>query len=433
MKKYFMLIVFLFFIGIYNVDALEIPVNSYVIGEYLFTRDGSDAYNGQLSTDYIMLASKSISSKELDDMVIYFKIDDGLYINGATGEEIDDSFLDSDLADQIKYYDMKKIPSVRVSARRSNDFYYIDYNVYNKDETNNLEVNVDFYGASDVATSSNELTFIYYPDDEDFSEMNLDLMEKNSGSLSGNVGTRVDFGDNPGAGVATAESKYTVYAYPYVNVVSRSGQTKKVYLEFNSSNVMTVKKDLAVDYAFENGKYKLSVVDSTGKKYKIMSAILYKSHEEAGEYNSFDIYDLAGLYKEVETRVPEYRGLFNEYTAKSLKDIKDIYNNQHLEIVDLYTATTNIQSNMVDELYLHDLGNSENESINAEDRIFYESYVQVVDEDDNVYTVSSDTAMIPPVLVKQLVVDNAYIEDESSSMDLLQMILLYNMLYTMSQ
>lgn len=446
MKKYLMLIVFLFVVGIYNVQALEIPVNSYVIGEYLFTRDGSNSYNGQLSTDYIMLASKSISSKDLDDMVIYFKIADGQYINGATGEEIDDSFLEHDLAEKIKYYDMKKIPSVRVYAETGyhlNDSGYFDgtvdqhsfnYNVYDKDETNNLEVGVDFYGSSNINISSSELSAIYYPNQEGFSDMNLKLMELNTGGLSGNIGTRVEYSENHQfPTVEYANSKYTVFAYPYVNVVSKSGQTKKVYLEFQSSNVVSVNKDLTVNKTFENGKVKISVVDPTGKKYKILSAMLYKSYQQPGNHNSLDIYDLVGLYKQIETKVPEYKGMFNEYTSKALKEINELYNNQHREIVDLYSATTNIQSNMVNEVELYDLGNSENASIIANDEISYVAYAQVVDDDDHVYDVSSDTLMTFPTLVKQLVVDDNYIQNEDRYMDLFQMILMFNMLYTMSE
>ncbi len=61
---------------------------SYVIGNHLFTRDGSDEYNGILTTDYIMLASKSIESDKKDDMIVYVKSAKGGWKNAITDNEV---------------------------------------------------------------------------------------------------------------------------------------------------------------------------------------------------------------------------------------------------------------------------------------------------------------------------------------------------------
>ena len=75
---------------------------SYIIGNHLFTRAGSDEYDGVLTTEYIMLASKSIASNNKDDMIIYVKNARGNWFNAISNDEITppDEF-------KIEYIDMK--------------------------------------------------------------------------------------------------------------------------------------------------------------------------------------------------------------------------------------------------------------------------------------------------------------------------------------
>ena len=65
----------------------DITNSSYVIGGYLFTRDGSDEYDGTLTTEHIMLSSKSIQENELDKMVIYVKNARGKWKNAISDRE----------------------------------------------------------------------------------------------------------------------------------------------------------------------------------------------------------------------------------------------------------------------------------------------------------------------------------------------------------
>ena len=65
----------------------DIANSSYVIGGYLFTRDGSDAYDGTLTTEHIMLSSKSIQENELDKMIIYVKNARGKWKNAISDKE----------------------------------------------------------------------------------------------------------------------------------------------------------------------------------------------------------------------------------------------------------------------------------------------------------------------------------------------------------
>ena len=78
-----------------NVNALtytpdEIPARSYVIGEHLFTRKPATGspYPGTLTTQWIMYASSTIMSSELDDRIIYYKDSDGVWVNAINEEEL---------------------------------------------------------------------------------------------------------------------------------------------------------------------------------------------------------------------------------------------------------------------------------------------------------------------------------------------------------
>lgn len=72
------------------ISSSEVDNNSYVIGKYLFTRDKNTEknYNGELTTQVMLLASKSIDGEELTDMQVYYKTFLGDWINGITGESI---------------------------------------------------------------------------------------------------------------------------------------------------------------------------------------------------------------------------------------------------------------------------------------------------------------------------------------------------------
>ena len=98
MKKklsYFLILLLLVGIGkINNIAANEINTSdisnsTYIIGKHMFTRETNDEYNGKLSTNYIMLAAKTITSDNLEDMIIYYKNARGTWINALTSEAID--------------------------------------------------------------------------------------------------------------------------------------------------------------------------------------------------------------------------------------------------------------------------------------------------------------------------------------------------------
>ena len=62
--------------------------NDYIIGNYYFTHTQSEKYPGVLTTEYIMLAAKSIDGTEKDDMVIYTKTARGEWKNAVNNASI---------------------------------------------------------------------------------------------------------------------------------------------------------------------------------------------------------------------------------------------------------------------------------------------------------------------------------------------------------
>lgn len=81
----------------------DIVNSSYVIGTHLFTREGSDAYDGTLTTQHIMLASKTIESENTDDMIVYVKNARGVWKNAINDEELGNKVPDTF---NINYIDM---------------------------------------------------------------------------------------------------------------------------------------------------------------------------------------------------------------------------------------------------------------------------------------------------------------------------------------
>ena len=72
-----------------EIKTEEIANSTYVIGTHMFTREGSEYYDGILTTDYIMLASQTINSNKLDDMTIYYKNPRGKWIDVLKNENVE--------------------------------------------------------------------------------------------------------------------------------------------------------------------------------------------------------------------------------------------------------------------------------------------------------------------------------------------------------
>ena len=75
----------------YIVNKVDVYPSTYIIGNYMYTRDidQKNNYDGVLNTQKIMLASKTLTGSKESDMIIYFKTASGNWIDALTGESID--------------------------------------------------------------------------------------------------------------------------------------------------------------------------------------------------------------------------------------------------------------------------------------------------------------------------------------------------------
>ena len=90
MKKFLVVLISLLFIQVVdaiNVSEREIDSSTYIIGKHIYTRNTNENYDGVLTTERIMLSSKTITSDKESDMIIYYKNARGNWIDAITGEE----------------------------------------------------------------------------------------------------------------------------------------------------------------------------------------------------------------------------------------------------------------------------------------------------------------------------------------------------------
>ena len=85
--------------------ASSIPNGSYVIGQYEFTRDKTENYNGTLTIQHIMLAAKTIYSGDIEDMKIYYKNSRGTWVDPITNQSISSNALPETFP--IEYINLK--------------------------------------------------------------------------------------------------------------------------------------------------------------------------------------------------------------------------------------------------------------------------------------------------------------------------------------
>lgn len=96
-------------------DSHSISSASYVIGTHVFTRNSNENYKGQLTTQYIMLASKTINQNNLANMIIYYKNPRGVWYDALTGKTVNvpDSF-------KVEYVDTVKVLNTFTDINKCN-------------------------------------------------------------------------------------------------------------------------------------------------------------------------------------------------------------------------------------------------------------------------------------------------------------------------
>lgn len=348
-KKIMIIFVFmLLFANIPNVEAAEIlsemPNGSYIIGKTLYTRSPFEDYNGVLKTEFIMKASKTISDDELDSMIIYYKSPRGILMNALTGETVD--VYESDLMEDVEYYNGVKIPSLTLKASAIN---------FHEGETNYLIslsddllaeggntkswIQYDLYGAKDwngVIYNFPSSVTPSEPSNED-----LTLISSNLGIYG--YSTSFDNG-----------TCYSYVAYPYI----KNGDDK-LYLSTVSTTLYAGAKSVLT---IVDNQVKLTV--SGINNYKIARATLYASRSGSKTTPHIENKDIINIIKGNGEYINSLSNNFYKFMNVIAKQKSCLWgsvgNSYNWYIADIY-MTFDLES-AKSSITLGDLGNSEKET-----------------------------------------------------------------------
>ncbi len=104
-----------------TVDTDDIGANTYIIGNSMFTREQTQTYDGVLTTQRIMLASKTIEGSNIADMVIYYKNARGIWVNAINNEEITPPVSFKILNENMEALPDVPVPAISVQYQISQD------------------------------------------------------------------------------------------------------------------------------------------------------------------------------------------------------------------------------------------------------------------------------------------------------------------------
>ena len=147
MRKILLYLIMIISITCISVDAYEmnpkdVGARTYVVGEHMFTRKpvNISPYSGVLTADYLMLASQTIYSQDIKDMVIYYKNPRGIWMNAVTNEILNDSDIPEIF--NITYKDaLLYAPELKICQYENNNYYC--YESLDNDTYNNLYSSYD--------------------------------------------------------------------------------------------------------------------------------------------------------------------------------------------------------------------------------------------------------------------------------------------------
>lgn len=319
MKKilYFTAIIFLFFSSsnVYakDVNIDEIEGSAYIIGTHMFTRNQNDNYDGVLTTQLIMLASKTIKSNDVNDMIIYYRNPKGVWKNALTGENIENVPISFEITHidtveqknkslesaeikieegKITYDGTEKKPKFTVTL---NDIALVENQDYTTKYENNIEVGIgkititgigEYNGTKSINFEISPLvehlpTSEYdYSFDFNSSQINATILTRfNDGEIGSKTNGNFDFINNElvistienyadsydiysGANILNAD--YTDIKYIGIEVENRSQNTvlfnfqgitklnKYFFLSSTGNNIYLVDEDGTINVA--NGK-----------------------------------------------------------------------------------------------------------------------------------------------------------------------------------
>ncbi len=271
-------------VSAYSIENSEIPNSTYIIGNHMLTREGSDKYDGTLTTNVIMLASKTIESDELDDMIIYYKNARGVWIDALTGNTI--QIADS-VDIQYKNLDIFVTTPTLSTTDAPNGSKYVGYE--NGEYIYDFAINATKY-VNDV--DNNEYTIDGY---EVYEKNGTEYKSVKTGLPAGAASVGVEVG---------TKKTYVARAY----ALNKSGE--KVYSDYSNEIVIDHSKievpQLSTTDApngskyvgYENGEY---IYDFA------INATKYVNDVDNNEYtiDGYEVYEKNGTeYKSVKTGLP---------------------------------------------------------------------------------------------------------------------------------
>jgi len=346
-KSIFVLIICLLCLFITNVKAegflSEMPNNSYIIGDSLYTRSSFGSYTGILRTEYIMKGARTINSDDISSMKIYYKTPRGVLVNGLTGEEVD--VYETDLMKEIKYYNGVEIPTLSLEYSQTVVSDRTNYTLRLNEMADNQAlvnfIDFDLYGVRNWDGVIYNFPGGVTPGDN--SEGALVLQD---------AAVRRNYGDNYDVTYYNGDY-FTYVAYPYIE-----NYDDKLYL--NVPDSVTIYAGAVVNTSIVNNKMQISV--SGISNYKIISAALYASEPSSENKAHIDMNDLIEASITCEQLRPyiddNYMLLFNEF--KKVKSNAEVYyNNPSYKwyIADMYSVMS--AENGSSTIEMGDLGNSE--------------------------------------------------------------------------
>ena len=369
---------------------------TYIIGRYLFNKETNAAYNGTLTTQLIMLASKSINSNNLADMKIYYKNARGNWLNAITGlreTNVPNYFY-------ITYVNLTK----KSAGGKSSDIIGITPNTFIYDGTNKeatfttnsgLQPQVTYYSNSTCtknATPKNVGT--YYAKATTMGNENYDPAELGCSKAVIIKKADLTMSLSSETGIATTKDKI------YVDIITSSNGT--ITCSSNNENVkcsisgnrLVITPKIKVNNIKDEKEVKIKVTQAAGTNYnKGTKTYILTLTDEAGlicnSVKNNNTIDYLSFTKPLTSKNnnDDYYAIYaahycaNKYhkdvvvTSNSVFNIYKYSDKEKLSPIPVKT-NTNFNNSTI---YIHD----ENYKYNAENN-------------NSIYKISSDTKVLTP-------------------------------------
>lgn len=261
----------------------EIQGPAYVIGTHVFTRNVNEktGYEGKLTTNLIMLASRTITNDDLDNMIIYYKTASGNWINGLNGKEVSvpDIF-------NIEYIDIQKQENEDVEKPRPPIIDLNDGPLSIDDETDMLSYQLNIY-MDYISNSSDKIDGVSLSINVNGIFQNIDLEEFNIITILDSYnGNKLEVGKKYLEAITTfmanPKDSFSIIAKSYV----KDKNDKRIY----SDSVIISEKEILPSVEITNEYQNPDYIAKTSDYYtyklsvEIPNSYMYKVKPERFAY-----------------------------------------------------------------------------------------------------------------------------------------------------